>query len=71
MATETDQLQPITEVATHNEQSVESLQNILASERHEAVSYQEAQALGYELIAFFMVLNEPNEVESDDGDSAI
>lgn len=67
MASNTDQLETETEIVLEHDKSIEDLQEILVSEQLEPVTYEEAKALGYELMTFFEVFDEPSEKGESNG----
>lgn len=66
MATANDQVETETKVYVERDESVETLQEILVHEQLEPVSYDEARALGYELVTFFEVFDLPGKQEEKD-----
>lgn len=55
-----------TPIVSRQDRSIEALQKILAREQL-LVSYEEAQELGYELVAFFAAFDAPGREEESDG----
>lgn len=66
MASITDQLKTETEIYQEHDKSIDSLQEILAREQSEPVTYEEAKVLGYELMTFFEVFDMPGDQKDDD-----
>jgi hypothetical protein len=66
MASNIDQLETEVEVVLEHDKSIETLQEILAREQLEPVTYEEAKVLGYELMTFFEVFDEPVKQKSKD-----
>ena len=69
MASYSNQIDTQTEVDLGRNKSIEALQVILANEQLEPVSYEEAEALGYELTTFFAVFEAPGKKEESNGSS--